>query len=166
MAGYFNAGSGMPATDFSSGAGRFMQGGLPSMPATPTTPGPESATQAFQPNYSLFYNPREMLGAGQPSFQDPMWYQSTTAAPPPAPTGPDMSSLYSPWWSGQMPRSPGVNVMAMDPRERVLYLNSLVNPAQFQALGGYEQMGGGSMLSSPTAYQRRQLPGRRIYDRE
>lgn len=156
MGGFFSSGApagggdmgpenmGLPHSGMSmlgSGAGRFMLNGLPPIQASAPT-NVESWPQAYQPNYSLFYNPREMLQAGQPSFQDPMWYQSTAAAPPPEPAGPDMSNLYTPWWSGQMPRSPGVNVMAMDPAQRVLYLNRMVNPAQFQELGGNDLMGG------------------------
>ena len=31
----------------------------------------------YQPNYPLFWNPRQMLGMGQPSFTDPMWYMGS-----------------------------------------------------------------------------------------
>jgi len=131
------------------GAGRFlspeMASGVqnPAM-AQPTAPGPEvpyGSPAAYQPNYDLFWNPQQMLGAGQPAYENPLWYQSTQeAAAPPEPAPVQEMSLYDPWWSGQMPSSPGVNVMSMPQNQRVLYLNMLTDPQKFQEMGGQEAL--------------------------
>ena len=64
------------------GAGRFLPQDFSAyqemfQPQTYAAPqarlDPQKYIRAFQPNYSLFWNPQEMLAAGQPAFADP-WY--------------------------------------------------------------------------------------------
>lgn len=48
------------------------------------TPQRQLQHQAYQPNFESFWDPMAMSQAGQPSFNNPFWYNAT-AAPEPEP---------------------------------------------------------------------------------
>lgn len=95
-----------PAKLFDNGGGGNGGGG--GYPAANFSPSQTGQLTAYQPNYSMFYNPLAMLQAGQPSFQDPAWYTSMlgpaqqqnmmASAPVPAATAPQMPE--NPWLPG------------------------------------------------------------------
>lgn len=67
MAGSYGAGRFLPQ-DFSAYQAPDPFGMQQVQPAAPD--------MAYQPNYSLFWDPQAMLGLGNPQFSAP-WYQST-----------------------------------------------------------------------------------------
>lgn len=58
-------------------------GGGGNSPSYQPTPQGQLQHQAYQPNFESFWDPMAMSQAGQPSFDNPFWYQATESPPPP-----------------------------------------------------------------------------------
>ena len=75
-------------------------------PADTELPEPQPAPSGgvgFQPNYSMFWNPMQMLQQGNPFFGAP-WYQQTAAPPPQPPPQMEQQPARQPAQGVQLPR--------------------------------------------------------------
>lgn len=70
--------------NFGDGGG----GGGNDSPGYQPTPQRQLQQQAYQPNFESFWDPMAMSQAGQPSFDNPFWYNATPAPQQQAPVPP------------------------------------------------------------------------------